>query len=746
MAETDEPLLQTCEACGTEIDVSAEEPLAAVQCPNCGTPLVVAAQIDQFELIEVLGRGGMGVVYRAMDTSLNRPVALKLLRKSEGADGEKIAQLATEASITASINHPHVVKVFTTGLDHGRFYIAMELVDKGTLDNLIDLQGRVAESQVLEVGTQIAQGLRAAQQVGLIHRDVKPGNILFADAHTAKIVDFGLAIFAEDEAKVRGEIWGTPYYVAPEKLDNKPEDFRSDIYSLGGTLFHALAGRPPFEAENASLVALKHLKSQAVSLQAFAPWVSGSTAFVINRTLNKDPDQRYQSYDELIEHLDYARNELQNAKPQESKRIVLESEEEKKAMGWVVFAMLGAIVAIGIGAYVFRDSLFQKEETPTPAAAASPAQDAKTASVFPEERAKLEEGNAAAAAEAFRKAAEQPRLAPVQVCWANLLEGLSELTAGHRAEATAAFRKIENRGPFSQKPQDEKLADFFMETARQMSGNQPIPAAAAAKLDASNHEAIALLLYGAKDWDMGKIDDAVGMLRQFRQTTPGGRDAWIGELKTLATKYLEEFTEFDMAASRLKSATTPNDRKAAIEALRKIRGKLASRATELADKAPAITAEANKPRANPPAAAVLPDGTYKVTNRKSGKALDVEGQAKEDGHKVQQWGYTGGPNQKWKLTAVGGGYYELVCVDSGKALDVPDGQSTEGLALRQWSPNKAAAQRWKVEKTDGGFFKLTAECSGKVLAAAGDFVQNGGGIVQASYTGAPEQQWKLDAL
>jgi serine/threonine protein kinase len=197
--------------------------------------------------------------------------------------------LKKEASITASINHPNVVKVYTVGQDRGLVYIVMELVDKGSLDDLMTLQGRVAEAQVLEIGIGIAKGLNAALQKGLIHRDIKPGNILFADAHTAKIVDFGLAVLQEHASTVAGEVWGTPYYVAPEKLDNQPEDFRSDMYSLGGTLFHALAGRPPFEAETASMVALKHIKSQVVSLQAFAPDVSSSTAYVINKTLAKEP-------------------------------------------------------------------------------------------------------------------------------------------------------------------------------------------------------------------------------------------------------------------------------------------------------------------------------------------------------------------------------------------------------------------------------------------------------------------------
>ena len=747
MDDTEEPLIQTCPDCGTEIDVSDQEPLSAVICPTCGSPSAVNTQIDHFELVDVLGRGGMGVVYRANDTSLDRPVALKLLKKSEGASDEQIAQLATEASITASINHPHVVKVFTTGMDHGRFYIAMELVDKGTLDHLIELQGRVAESQVLEVGIQIAQGLRAAQQAGLIHRDVKPGNILFSDAHTAKIVDFGLAIFAADEATVRGEVWGTPYYVAPEKLDNKPEDFRSDIYSLGGTLFHALAGRPPFEAENASLVALKHLKSQAVSLQAFAPWVSGSTAFVINRTLNKDPEQRYQSYDELIEHLEYARNELKTARPQEATRVVLESEDEKKAMGWVVFAMIGLIVAAGIAAIFFRDSIFKSSEpSAVTTAQPTPADGTRAPTgMFPEARAKLQEGDGAAAARAFREEAAKPKIAPAQLAWANLLEGLAELSAGHRAEADAAFARITERGPFSSKPADEKLAAFFLETAQRMAGSAALAPGAASGLEKGNHEAIAPLLFGVKDWQLGKIEDAVALLRQFRQTTPAGRDAWIGELKPVATDLIEEFTAFQMAADRFKSARSPAETKAAIEELKKVKGKLAERAKELTGKASAQAAEQEKQRAQMLAEGKIPDGTYKLVNRKNGRAIDVEGHSKDAGAIVHLWTYMGASNQQWTLTAAGGGFYIVTGAESDKALEVPNGSTEEGMALRQWTVNKSSAQRWKIEKTDGPWFKLTAECSGKALAGAGDLQKDGSTLVQTAYTGAEEQQWKIEA-
>jgi len=227
------------------LDVTSEEPFALMHCPTCGGAMRVRTRFDQFKLQEALGAGGMGAVYRALDTNLHRLVALKLLQKEHSENPEFVAQFQKEAAITASINHPHVVKVYSTGRDHGRLYIAMELVDRGSLDDRMTGEGRISELQALNVGIQIAQGLNAALQRGLIHRDIKPGNILFTGASNAKIVDFGLAVLMEHAETVSGEVWGTPYYVAPEPLDGRPEDFRSDMYALGATLFHALTGKPP---------------------------------------------------------------------------------------------------------------------------------------------------------------------------------------------------------------------------------------------------------------------------------------------------------------------------------------------------------------------------------------------------------------------------------------------------------------------------------------------------------------------
>ncbi|EDY18612.1 serine/threonine protein kinase [Chthoniobacter flavus Ellin428] len=756
------------------MDVTDVEPLSAVVCPTCGAPSTVSTMIDHFELVDMLGHGGMGAVYKAHDTSLDRMVALKLLKKSSGTP-EQIKQLETEAAITASINHPHVVRVFSTGMDHGRFYIAMELVEKGTLDKLIELQGRVAEAQVLEVGIQIASGLRAAHEAGLIHRDVKPGNILFTDAHTSKIVDFGLAIFAEDEVKVRGEIWGTPYYVAPEKLDQKPEDFRSDIYSLGGTLFHALAGRPPFEAENASLVALKHLKSQAVSLQAFAPQVSSNTNYVINRTLNKDPEKRYQSYDELIEHLEYALNELQAGRGKaEGKRVVLETEQEKKAMGVLTFAMIGVLVVLlGVGV-LFRNQIFS----------GSPEEQAKKGSALMAEGvsglAKSEPASAVTSLAAV--AAQKPKQPWLN--WADMLMGLAQIASGHRQEGMSSFQRVEARGPYSKSDADKATADFFMETTRQMTSEHVIDPKAV-QAPAGGAGPAAFLFYGMKDWEAGAVDEAADFFRRFRQAEFTGTDAWLEGLKPMATDYVEEYTAYQMAADAWKGAKTIDQKRTAVKQLRAVQGKLAPKAQELAVTAAAELSKVEKERSAMLAQGKIPDGRYRLTNRKTGKALEVEGHSHDDGHKVQTYSYNNGGNQQWRIIPQDNGTYMLVNAEGGKALSLPTNPTTldhhnppsngkptatptptpkpdpkapkptptptpkpvtdDNTQAQQSNVNKAIPwQRWRIEKIENNYFKITSQLDGKALTAKGQ--DNGAAVIQAPYDNAQEQQWKIEGL
>ena len=563
-----ESIVHQCPHCSVLLDVSEQEPFTEIHCPSCDVSMRVRTRFDHFELTEAIASGGMGTVYRARDVNLNRIVALKLLRREFSADQDYIEKLETEAKITASVNHPYVVKVFSFGSDHGQYYIAMELVDKGSLDDLMNLQGRIAEAQVLEIGAQVAAGLNAAYQAGLIHRDVKPGNILFADAHTAKIVDFGLALPLEQaQEETGGEIWGTPYYVAPEKLNHDPEDFRSDIYSLGGTLFHALAGRPPFEAENASLVALKHLKSNAVSLQAFAPDISGPTAYVINRTLAKNPDDRYQSYDELIEHLEYARAQLleNSGKPRQPKaRVVLEGAEQQEAFGYINMAIIAFVVVLGIVLFLFKDKIIshrlsaqELEERRVEKGASATDQLYRTARKALIAREKD-------ASKTFQQLEERPNTPQPLKNWVTLMSGIASYMENKTGPARSAFGRIQSAGMFSIQSEDRKLAGFFLDVARVMSGEKPVNPTSGQQFMTTDYGPLAIYAFALKDWSINQFDDAASLFQAFLSTTPKGDWKWIEEFQPVAKLYLADYDAYMALSTKIAASSTPDEKKALI--------------------------------------------------------------------------------------------------------------------------------------------------------------------------------------
>jgi serine/threonine protein kinase len=510
------------------------------------------------------------------------------VRKEFSADAEYIAKFEREARITASVNHPHVVKVYSFGSDHGLYYIAMELVDKGSLDDLMGLQGRVAEIQILNVGIQVAQGLQAAHQKGLIHRDVKPGNILFADAQTAKIVDFGLALLAAHEAEERGEVWGTPYYVAPEKLDHQPEDFRSDMYSLGGTLFHAMAGRPPFEADTASMVALKHLKSKAVSLQAFAPDVSSATAYVINRTLNKDPEQRYQSYAELIEHLEYAKSQLgDSGSPRKAKqRVVIEGEGQRKVAALTTLALIVVLIIGGILLYKFKDRIF-------PASiAAENTDDAEQAAKALHEDFELSHkqiglGNYAGAQATLKRLNDSTIITQPMQNWVTLSNGLISLLQENPGDASEWFKVILGRAKYSNDPSDAAMVKFFTGVGTTLASSSPVSPKEGAQYSLTSFESVGPLLFGLKDWDLGQYSDAAALFKLYLASTPTEAFSWLTEFKPLAQKYVDDEAAYEQAAAIAAAADTPDKRAQALDATvalqSRAKGKFADHIGQLVD-------------------------------------------------------------------------------------------------------------------------------------------------------------------
>jgi len=257
-----------------------------------------------YQIERELGRGGMGTVHLAKDIGLNRKVALKILRSDLGQDVGFSKKFLEEVEITASLAHPNIIRVFTLGEQDGRLYLIMEYLDEPSMEQRMEKHGKLLEKDVLEIGIGIASALQFAhEETGLIHRDIKPGNILFGRGKIPKLADFGLAAGARSALQQQDEIWGTPYYVSPERLLRQPEDIRSDIYSLGATLYHALAGRPPFEAETAEEVARRHISDRPPPLRSFCPHAQEQTVFTLDKCLNKDPEARWPNYEDFIRQM-----------------------------------------------------------------------------------------------------------------------------------------------------------------------------------------------------------------------------------------------------------------------------------------------------------------------------------------------------------------------------------------------------------------------------------------------------------
>jgi serine/threonine protein kinase len=284
--------------------------------------------IRQFELRSVIGSGGMGKVYRAWDTTLERMVAVKLMRKELLEDPVALENFYREARACARLNHTNIVHIYSFDDWEGQQYLVMELADHGSLDARIEKLRLLAELDMLDIGIKIADALNMALKHDLLHRDIKPGNILFNADHEPKLIDFGLARKADQEHEVEDVTWGTPYYVAPEKIKREPETFLSDMYSLGATLYHAMTGHVPFEAPTVEEVITAQVQTPLTPPNLVVPEISQSTSDALVKSMAKNPAERFLSYDEFIMALEAARSQLvvmQNQQPQAQKSKSLTS-------------------------------------------------------------------------------------------------------------------------------------------------------------------------------------------------------------------------------------------------------------------------------------------------------------------------------------------------------------------------------------------------------------------------------------
>jgi eukaryotic-like serine/threonine-protein kinase len=353
---------------------------------------------DRYELEELVGTGGMSSVYRARDKLLERDVALKVMHDRYTADGDYVERFRREARAVAQLSHPSIVTVIDRGEQDGRQFIVFEYVDGENLKSLVEREGPLPEREAVELALQIARALGFAHEHGLVHRDVKPQNVLLNGDGAAKVTDFGIARSLDVQGGLTqtGTVMGTSDYIAPEQARGQRVDAQSDVYSLGAVLYELLTGEVPFPADNFVAVAMRHINEPPPSVRERRPDVSPRLDAAIRRAMAKEPRDRFRSMDELCDELtavlaadDDAATGAQTVVVA-PRRPPARARGDRPTVGPVILFLAGLAVLAGVLAAVFAFTDAGEKLTrrvthkPKPAASAVAVPLAGTASYDPE--------------------------------------------------------------------------------------------------------------------------------------------------------------------------------------------------------------------------------------------------------------------------------------------------------------------------------------------------------------------------
>ncbi|MEM7012887.1 MAG: serine/threonine-protein kinase [Verrucomicrobiota bacterium] len=541
----EEQLLNTCPACGEVIDVSGIRPYEKIICPLCDEAIRVRTQFDHFTIQSEIGEGGMSRVFRAVDESLHRQVALKILHAEFFTNPEMTAQFEREAKMTASINHPNVVQVYKVGSDQSYFYIAMELLDSRSLEQRIDEQGAMPEKIALRLLHDAAKGLNAAAQAGLLHRDIKPGNILLDQAGAAKIVDFGLALVHGQDDDEMSQLWATPFYVPPEKLTGYPEDVRSDIYSLGSAFYHAMAGTPPYNAQTDSIDELIAIKAQRIDLRDENSRLNQATTQLINGMMAYDPNQRPQDYQSLLTLIDHVRQDVDPEYAGRSKR---------GTTFWI--SMIGGaavLLLVGILTFLF---IFGPDDDPVIISSGGGNKGgdkgkkggefvvtaAQTAIVntLKEAREATQRGDLDLARTKFGEVTVSEHANDELKCWGYFHLGAIELLKGNAEESLDQFANCRAMIE-SVRKEDRPVLD---QVSDRLADPDAVKISGLADADLGEFGSFAMLLYGLKNWALGDYEICDRFLNTYK-TAEFPEGSWMANVQSEADQVLADINAFN---------------------------------------------------------------------------------------------------------------------------------------------------------------------------------------------------------
>ncbi|MDB4384239.1 serine/threonine protein kinase [Akkermansiaceae bacterium] len=570
----EEPIHESCEGCGKLLDVTSFSPFDAVICPHCSAETNVKRIFGNYRLEQRFAIGGMSVIFIGWDTTLDRKVAIKVLNEEYCNDEVRIQAFENEARLTAQVSHPNVVKVFAVGRAYGRFYLVMELLEGRSFERVMKKRGALPEDEVLEIATQVASGLQAAKRAGMIHRDVKPGNIHIDPEGRASLLDFGLALITQDGRAQAEEVWATPYYVPPEALERGIEDFRSDIYAFGATLYHALAGRPPFETTTNSNSILRKAKQTIPRLCKVAPWISPNTGEAIDRMMAFKPEHRWSSYGQVKKALEHAKLTV-GQKPATPVHSQTRMKRRKKNGNFgIVFMILLISMSAGLVVWQPWKKNTPKPETP-PATAGTQNTQKEAFNPSGKDRPSLQKrwvearqftrsGDYEKATGSFLSISSDPTVSGMEQVWTTLEASVAKALAGKPGDARRLIKK--SIADLDALPKQRSQQRRYRELCQVLERIPPpapedFPEKPKDIIDWMGTFALALKL-----WDQGLWEEALPPFAKVRGANLPDEFSWFKTYQNIADIYLAD----GQLLTRLKKFPIPENEQEASDQIGEI--------------------------------------------------------------------------------------------------------------------------------------------------------------------------------